>query len=172
MAKVPLPLNNDDMANHRSSSNSQYKWNKVNPIHDKVGFTHTISIVENSSTIYDAHVYDSESNLIQSFQIESIVYPKVKLVDINLDGYTDIVVSTGGTLNETHQIFVWDTDETLAYIPIDFVGFDILSYYEINQGYLMNWVKDDANTVVVQKLTWNDNSLILESQETYDVSDD
>ncbi|MCL2884537.1 MAG: hypothetical protein FWF49_03535 [Oscillospiraceae bacterium] len=90
--------------------------------------------------------------------------------DVNSDGYTDMVVNTGGTMNETHDLYIWDNSSKMLTKAI-YDGFDMLSYFEVHDGYLMNWVKASANGGVIQKLVWNGNTLTKVSEESYGTGD-
>lgn len=132
--------------------------------HEKNGDTYTVNIEKDSSGCYTMHLYNNELNSLQSIPVEAAVLSIRGFGDINLDGYTDIVVYTGGTLNEMQKLFLFDP-ATQIFIPVLFEGIDDLSYFEVYDGYMMNWAKDSVDTVYVQKLIWKDNKLLLESEE-------
>jgi len=90
----------------------------------------------------------------------------IEFQDVNLDGFTDIVLGTGGTLNEAKDLFIWYASSR-NFTKVVFKGFDILSYFEVYDGYIENWVKGSAYAGIIQKLVWNANLLILESEESY-----
>ncbi|WP_179239284.1 hypothetical protein [Sedimentibacter hydroxybenzoicus] len=78
--------------------------------------------------------------------------------------------NTGGTLNGTHELYIWDVS-SLNILKVIFEGFDMLSYFEVHESYIMNWVKDTPLSGVIQKLIWNGNTLIMESEELYGLTD-
>ena len=135
--------------------------------HEKDGTTYTVSLINDSNYNYTLQLFDAESNSLQSILLGRI--PEgVDFMDVNLDGYTDIISNTGGTLNETHELYIWDSPSQ-NFIKVEFRGFDMLSYFETHEGYIMNWVKDTATYGVIQKLIWDGNILIIESEELYEL---
>lgn len=80
-------------------------------------------------------------------------------MDVNLDGYLDVVVNTGGTVNETHALYVWDSSAR-DYVKVDYIGFEMLSFFEVYEGYLENFIRGDSpETGELQILTWEGNTL-------------
>lgn len=135
--------------------------------HENDGTTYTVSLMNDSNYNYTLQLFDAESNSLQSIPLGRI--PEgVDFMDVNLDGYTDIIANTGGTLNETHELYIWD-GSSQNYIKVEFRGFDILSYFEVHEGYIMNWVKDTASSGILQKLIWDGNILMMESEELYEL---
>lgn len=90
----------------------------------------------------------------------------IKFLDANMDGYVDIqFLEEEGTMNNSYALYVWD-DSTKNFVKAKFD--EILSHFEVHDGYLKNWVKESANSGVIQKLVWkNKNTLIKESEEPY-----
>ncbi len=90
----------------------------------------------------------------------------VSFLDVNNDGHIDIDVSTGGTMNMTHNLYLgnWDTG---TFELVEFEGFDMLSFYEVKDGYIENYVRESASGGINQILVWNGNKLVLESEEVY-----
>ena len=46
-----------------------------------------------------------------------------------------------------------------------FEGFDMISYFEVYDGYIINWVKESVSSMLIQNLIWNRNNLMMESEE-------
>ncbi len=90
----------------------------------------------------------------------------VSFLDANNDGHIDIDVSTGGTMNMTHNLYLgnWDSG---TFELVEFEGFDMLSFYEVKDGYIENYVRESASGGINQILVWNGNKLVLESEEVY-----
>lgn len=84
--------------------------------------------------------------------------------DVNLDGYIDIVVNTGGTVNETYELYTWDA-ASQKFKKVIFNGFDMLSYFQIYDGYIKTWIRGDKDETAIQKLIWDGNTLAIESKE-------
>lgn len=95
----------------------------------------------------------------------------IKFLDVNMDGYVDIqFLEEEGTLNNSYALYVWD-DSAKKFIKVKFN--EMLSHFEVHNGYLQNWIKESENSGVIQKLVWeNMNTLILESEEKYQMPTD
>ena len=127
------------------------------------------SIMHSFNKDYRIQLFDADENLQSSVELDESVH-QIDFQDVNMDGYKDVVIGYGGALNQPHDLLVWD-DSTKSLNEVIYVGFDMLSYFEIYDGYLMCWGKDTASTGSVQKLVWDGNSLVLESEERYETWD-
>ena len=89
----------------------------------------------------------------------------IKFLDVNMDGYADIqLLEEEGVKNNSYALYVWDdSDMTFVKVRCD----EMLSYFEVHDGYLVNWVKEDSRSGIIQKLIWDKNTLIKESEEQY-----
>ena len=89
----------------------------------------------------------------------------IKFLDVNMDGYADIqFLDMDGTLNRSYDLYVWDdTVNNFVKVKCD----EMLSYFEVHDGYLQNWQKGSAFSGVIQKLVWDKNTLIKETEEPY-----
>ncbi len=120
--------------------NAQY--NKYTVFHDKDNFSYKID------TIYDEK-YNCTVKLFNENNIELQIIElgwcsgEIELFDVNIDGYTDIVVNTGGTVNETHDLYIWDS-ETENFIKVIYEGFDMLAWFTPHQGYIENYIRGDS----------------------------
>lgn len=95
----------------------------------------------------------------------------LEILDVNMDGYADIqILGEPGTLNNSYDLYVWDeNDLNFVKVKCD----EMLSEFEVHDGYLLNWQRDGADSGVVQKLIWKDNNtLIKESEEQYKADDE
>ncbi|MDR0406198.1 MAG: hypothetical protein LBH54_05285, partial [Clostridiales bacterium] len=110
---------------------------------------------------YKIQLFNANNDLLQYIPLENDVVAGIYFDDVNFDDYTDIIVNTGGTLNETHDLYLWETT-TRNFKKVIYEGFEMLSYFQVYEGYLMNWAKATAMTGVVQKLVWNGNTLALD----------
>lgn len=90
----------------------------------------------------------------------------IKILDINMDGYADIqFLKAPGAMNNSYDLYVWD-DSAKDFTKVNCK--EMISYFEVHNGYLQNWVKNNAQSGVIQKLVWkNKNTLIKVSEETY-----
>lgn len=139
--------------------------------HEKDGTAYTVAVTEDSDSHRSILLYDLKSNLLQTIPVENDILAGIELQDVNLDGYTDIVANTGGTLNEGHELYVWDASSQ-NFTKIVFEGFDLLSYFEVYEGYIKNWAKETADSGFVQTLIWEGNTLIMDSEEHYEAGAD
>ncbi|MBO3280906.1 hypothetical protein [Intestinimonas butyriciproducens] len=93
----------------------------------------------------------------------------IEFIDVNYDGYADLQLNLGGTLNELHKLFVWTpTLNEFLEVTCDYP----LSYFEVYDGYLKNWVKNSSTSTEVQILVWeNPHTLSLEYETTIELED-
>lgn len=119
---------------------------------------------------YDIVIFDIFSQQLQVLISEHQVFDSIHFLDVNLDGYVDIQVYIGGTMNEQKELYVWNPELSL-FEKVDFQGFDILSNFEIYDGFLLNWVKGSAYSGTIQHLEWEGNKLVNISEEQYNLKD-
>lgn len=108
-------------------------------------------------------LFNEKFEEIQSLYLGQIVI-KLDFQDVNLDGYLDIVVNTGGTLNETHELYTWDA-ASQKFKKVIFNGFEMLSYFEVYDSYIRNWIRGGEDETIVQNLIWNGNTLSVKGEE-------
>ena len=161
----------DEVASLEDFESKTQDTGNTNSIHhDKDGTTYVVTLTYNTNFSCTIQLFDLEFKELQSIQLDSIVFDGVYFEDVNCDGYTDIVVNTGGTLNETHELYIWNATSS-NFTQVLFDGFDMLSYFEITGDCIMNWVKDSAFEGVAQKLVWNGSTLTMESEDRYKLDD-
>lgn len=120
----------------------------------------------------DAGIIISDSSQQELQKIELEMQPDdpadpIQFIDFNQDGYADITVTLGGTLNSQKNVYLWDKD-TSQFVEVLYD--DILSYFEVHEDYIKNWVKDSAQYTIVQTLVWSDpRTLTLESETMIDI---
>lgn len=118
-------------------------------------------------------ISDVNGKATQHIPLDSIMHDgpgPIQFLDFNQDGYADIWVVIGGTLNAESKIYVWDSGVN-QYIEV--VYDDILSYFEVYDGYVKNWIKDGAKYMIVQTLVWSDaHTLCLDSETVIDLEAD
>jgi hypothetical protein len=92
------------------------------------------------------------------------IAPTLQFVDVNRDGYVDLIISNGGTLNELHILYTWD-DVKQQFTQVDT---EVPLYnFELYEHYIKNWAKSNAGSGVVQTLVWDGNKLIVQATEEY-----
>lgn len=93
----------------------------------------------------------------------------IKIRDVNLDGYADIqFLEEEDTVNNSYALYIWD-DSTKNFVKVKCD--ELLSDYKVYDGYLLNWIKIDVQSGSIQKLVWDKNALIKESEEHYQVDE-
>jgi hypothetical protein len=107
-------------------------------------------------------------NLLTLSTHASDINDVIKILDLNMDGYADVqFLEQAGTMNNSYALYVWDdTAQNFVKVKCD----KTLSYFEVHDGYLQNWVKESANSGVIQKFVWDKNTLKKESEEPYHAS--
>lgn len=104
-------------------------------------------------------------NLLTLYSDALSIADTVNILDVNMDGYADIQFMIGeGARNNEYDLYVWDESaNNFVKVKCD----EMLSDLEVNDGYLLNYWGDGYSAGVKQKLVWDGNSLILESEEEY-----
>ena len=153
--------NGTTVESSKSKDNNTYTIN-----HEKNSSTYKVSVADGADAGSILCLYNIQTNeLLQSVPIGQIP-GGVAFEDVNSDGYMDVVTNTGGTLNETHELYIWNVSSR-GFIKVAFDKFEILSYFEVRGDYIENWVKDTASSGIIQKLVWSENTLVRVSQEQY-----
>ncbi|WP_372999648.1 hypothetical protein [Lutispora sp.] len=107
-------------------------------------------------------------NLLTLSTRSSDFHDVVKFIDVNMDGYVDVrFLEISGTMNNNYKLYVWD-NLTNGFTKVKYD--EILSYFEVYDGYLLNWQKKDAQSGIIQKLIWEGNTLVKESEELYEIN--
>lgn len=96
-------------------------------------------------------IYDLELNEIQNIFLDEI-YGTLVFEDVNFDGYLDIVVNTGGTINETHDLYIWDSS-SYNFNKVVYEGFETLVWFTPHEDYIENFIRGDKpESSIKQKL--------------------
>jgi len=124
---------------------------------------------------YKAQVLDAFSHSLQIFDID--FYFKeysywTDFDDVNLDGYTDLLLYSGGTMNEMYDAYTWQPAshqfEKVQFEGTWNAGF---AYYTVYDGYIENMWKD-IEEYTIEKLVWRGNTLVKVSEETFSLLDE
>lgn len=129
---------------------------------EKDGNTYTINTTHDFNNNYSIHIFDESQNKLQTIPLENEFFKRLSFKDINFDGYMDIIADIGRPLSETKTLYTWDFNAQ-RFNKVVFEGFDLLSYFEVYDGYLKAWLKDSGAEGVDQKLIWKGNNLVLET---------
>jgi len=94
------------------------------------------------------------------------VYDLIDISDVNLDGDADIRFrEVGGTMNNSYNLYVYDAT-TKTYVKVKCK--EMLSYFTVHKGYLLNTQKESADSGAFQKLVWvGKHTLKKVSEEDY-----
>ena len=170
MEEIKLSDSNLTTALESSDAKRQIPDNTLSFDPEKYGTAYAVAVTDDANYNYTMHLFDGEFNELQTIPLEDMLFFGMEFADVNCDGYTDIVVNTGGTMNETHILFIWDA-ASKNLVRVVFDGFEMLSYFEVNDGYIKNWLKDSLYKGSVQTLVWDGNTLVLESEEEYEIGE-
>lgn len=108
---------------------------------------------------------EKDQNLLTLSTYASDIKDVIKFLDVNMDGYADIqFLEEEGTMNNSYALYVWD-DSAKNFIKVKCD--EMLSNIEVHADYLLNLVKEDGQSGVRQKLLWDKNTLVKESEEKY-----
>ena len=132
--------------------------------HDNDGKTYEVVVIcasdddDRNNYKNTLQLFDAESNLLQSIDLGWLP-ARIEFMDVNLDGFTDIVTNTGGTVNETHDLYIWESSSQ-NFIKVIFEGFEMLAWFEVRDGYIDNFIRGSSpDYSVTEKLVWNGNIL-------------
>ncbi|WP_349944231.1 hypothetical protein ABFV83_12400 [Lacrimispora sp. BS-2] len=133
--------------------------------HEKDNSTYKIIALYDKENGYTLQLVDEKSTLLQVIELGwDPVITRTEFEDVNLDGYTDIVLNTGGTINETHDLYIWDTSSKNL-IKVIYEGFDMLVWFTVHEGYIENFIRGGSpEESIKEKLIWKGNTLIKESE--------
>jgi len=93
-------------------------------------------------------------------------FSRIFVGDLNNDGYFDLLINHNDDRFPEHTLYVWNSYEH-QFVKIEFIGFDSLMYFEIEDGYLTNSVRTFERPIL-QTIIWDGNSLILiDEKELY-----
>lgn len=156
--------NEEDVLSQNVAISEEETSNTYTIHHEKDDTIYTVTPTKDTDSNYTMQLFDEESNLLQHFSLGRI--PEgIDVLDVNLDGYTDIVANTGGTVNETHELYTWDVSSQ-NYIKVIFEGFNMLSFFEVYDGYIENFMRGSSpEDSVKEKLIWEGNTLIKVIEE-------
>ena len=128
--------------------------------HQKDDTTYIVRVMRDPSYNFTAHLYGGESNQLPTVHL-GWCPEGIDFEDVNMDGYMDIVANTGGTINETHDLYIWDA-ASHSFTKVIYEGFDMLSFFEIHEGYIINFIRGDSpDYSISEKLIWQENKLVL-----------
>lgn len=132
----------------------------------KIVFTAQLEITGEYPSQSRLWLFDSSGNEIQEINWEfpwggEDNYPKFS--DVNMDGMVDLqLVVDDAPSYEIYDFYIWNTEE-MNYQKVEYDG--VLAEIQVYDGYLLNWVKNGVNSYVIEKLAWNGNKLVKESEE-------
>lgn len=112
--------------------------------HEEDDEKYWVSIVEEDNGSNTLTLFDYEFRVLQVIPDNELPYvPNVDLMDLNSDGYTDIIIELYGTWNVSHGVYLWDTS-LQGYTKVVFEGFDMLAEIEVKEGYIYNFIRGSS----------------------------
>jgi hypothetical protein len=125
--------------------------------HKKDNSTYVVIVIGDEKHHYTIQIFDRKSNMLQTLELGS--GHGIEFQDVNMDGYIDIVVNTGGTKNETHDLYTWDASSK-NFIKVVYEGIEMLAWFSVRVGYIENFIRGDSpEESIKEKLIWNGNIL-------------
>ena len=108
---------------------------------------------------------EADETLISSTVNGAGFYELVEVADINMDGYVDIqLLEHSGTRNNAYGLYIYnENSEDFEKVAYDGWYSDI----EGRDGYVLNQQSGSSISGTVEKLIWEGNTLIKESEEHY-----
>lgn len=120
-------------------------------------------VKKNTPYRFSYKIYDANNKLLQEIKWKCIldVYPK--LMDMNQDGNVDLQITVDQAINyDINKFYLWN-EEKQHYEKVIYDG--VLSDINICDGYILNFIRAGAKGYYVEKLVWDGNKLIKESEE-------
>ena len=139
-------------------------------LHEKDGSSYKIDVMRDEQYNYTIKLFNENGTALQTVEL-GWCPGGMELLDVNMDGYTDIAVNTGGTVNETHDLYIWDSVSD-NFVKVIYEGFDMLVWFTVHEGYIENFIRrDNPKESINEKLIWKGNTLVKESQDGCDLED-
>ena len=130
-------------------------------LHEKDGSSYKIDVIRDEQYDYTIKLFNENSTELQTVELGRST-GRIELLDVNTDGYTDIVVNTGGTFNEIHDLYIWDSVSN-NFVKVIYEGFDFLAWFTVHEGYIDNFIRGDTpEESSKDKLIWKGNTLVKE----------
>lgn len=125
------------------------------------GTTFTFSAVDQQDCAIDVY---ASGEWVQTIVLPNEHVYGIWFADVNLDGFSDIVMEIGGTLNEAKRLCTYDPSiDGFALVEYD-ENLEFLAEFEVCEGYLKTWAKVSAGEVFYRELVWQGNTLVLETE--------
>ena len=150
-----------------SYNKNEFEKAEYNIIQGKDGIKYSAELsYDNKEYLYNFTLKNEKGENLLILSTHGEFNDIIKFLDVNMDGYIDIqFLNQAGAMNNSYNLYIWD-DSVKNFIKVKCD--EMLSYFEVHDGYLQNWQKESANSGVIQKLVWkNKNTLIKESEEIY-----
>lgn len=143
----------------------EFEKAKYDIIQGKDGTKYSAELSLDKDYEYRFSLKDEKGKELLALSTYSNFYDMVKFLDVNMDGYVDIrILEQSGTFNNSYALYVWD-DSAKNFVKVKCE--EMLSEFDVHDGYLLNQLKDSADSGVIQKLVWEGNTLVKESEENY-----
>ena len=127
---------------------------------------YTADLMLDAGGSYALQITETASGRQQTLFLERQTLAWVRFYDINLDGYTDISVNTGGNGGKSGDryaeciLYVWDAGARL-FKEVKLLGFDEVNYFWVEEGHLINHKLAREGVLLVQTLLWHGNDTLV-----------
>lgn len=139
--------------------------------HEADGKTYWMSIIQDGIGRSRLTLFDEKSEELQSFYLLMSKATDIELKDLNSDGYIDILFGLNdldSIQKEYDEAYLWEKSSQ-TYTLIEFMDFYELADFEIEQGYIKNYLKSYPNYFsILQTLVFDGNTL-SKVEEYYEI---
>jgi hypothetical protein len=149
-----------------SFEDRKFKRAKYNIFQGKNGITHYAELSLDQRNQYHFTLKNEKDENLLTLSTHALYFNSViGILDINRDGYADIqFLEEEGTVHNGYALYVWD-ELTKKFVKVKCD--EPISNLEVYDGYLLNRIIEDVESGIEQKLVWDKNTLIKESEEYY-----
>lgn len=162
------PLKSEETVKSETSSENLMRYEIK---HEADGKTYWMSIIQDGIGRSRLTLFDEKSEELQSFYLLMSKATDIELKDLNSDGYIDILFGLNdldSIQKEYDEAYLWEKSSQ-TYTLIEFMDFYELADFEIEQGYIKNYLKSYPNYFsILQTLVFDGNTL-SKVEEYYEI---
>jgi hypothetical protein len=116
-------------------------------------------------TVYDGNVVTQELMIDHAPSDDGM---DIGSLDVNSDGLPDLVAraSEDPDANAIYEFYVWDP-ELEGFAKVEKIGFEMVSYFEIYDGYIATWITTSPSSSKKQVLRWEGNALVFDYETLF-----
>jgi major membrane immunogen (membrane-anchored lipoprotein) len=148
-----------------SYNKDEFQKSEYDIMQGKGGAKYTAELTRDEESQYHFTLKNEKAEKLLTLSTYGEFYDVIKILDVNMDGYADIrFLEEPGTFNNSYALYVWDASaRNFVKVKCN----EMLSEFDVHDGYLLNQQKADAGSGVTQKLVWDKNALVKVSEEQY-----